>query len=290
MLGQIKRLTAICKSERRNEICYFVANGRPSAYGNMKTNYVIGTWSGSRTHVNIDGERWRWYIKHHLEHLNTLKHDLAQVTIGHPRNTNEAPEYSEYLSSLRNLDCGTPIQVLDVENMGRSYGQYSAAFGKDGGLFSHYIFIEDDYIPTLDYFDIELITVLQQMKNCDYLCSVAQRRSESGRWSLKSVDRFEHAAVSNGVCTSQTLRKVWEKFGDLPHGRPENLHWQKCFSRGFTAVECVIDDYLHKYSSLYMDHESGGIRIYGDPSKASIISPIQILWENGQLNQYAEED
>ena len=62
------------------------------------------------------------------------------------------------------------IKIYDCENIGISYGQFFTAIFKDLD-FDYHIFIEDDYFPYIDYFDENLIVLLDSFKDDTFLCS-----------------------------------------------------------------------------------------------------------------------
>jgi len=229
-----------------------------------KINYIIATWGQRRKCPLKDYP----YLAKHIEQLNKIKHELCQVTVGRPECPNELPYYTECIENLKSLDDGTPVVVHEMPNTGVSYGQYSRIFDMYRDQFTHYIFMEDDYIPVEDNFDTTLAEMFDQM-NCGYLCGlVFSDKKYRSNWG-------PHAGVSNGISSYEVLKAIWDIHGCLPHiGRQRQE--QIVFSQGFLKNGHTIEDYLHKYRTLYFQH-TNSLRVYGDLHSKDIIIPIQCL-------------
>jgi len=172
----------------------------------MKFHYVIGTWSGDRSRSHLD--TGKFYIKEHIKQLCSLKHNLDRITVGYPKNPKEDPEYKQYMNSLGSLDLGIPITVLPTPNVGMSYGQYSAVFEKFGTECEYYIFMEDDYVPVIDYFDEKLLEILME-KDCDYICDVAGFRKRP--WTPEAENKgkkFKGKRIGKGAPKGVVMTKA----------------------------------------------------------------------------------
>lgn len=241
----------------------------------MKVNYMLATWSGpgSGRHSNDI------FIKQHIEKLNTVSHDLAQISVGYPHNPEEICEYTGYMQSLKALDDGTPIVVYPMENHGRSYGQYSRIFNtcRDDG-FTHYIFIEDDYVPYLDGFDVRLANMFDNTPNCGLLCGMFTNN---------------HAAISNGISSHEVLSHMWDKYGVLYFEQKDGYtpQGQKEWSYQFMNAGYEIHDWIHEYRSLYYQH-SNKPRSYSDGvHQDDIIIPIQCCGKlDGPKDEYIKKE
>lgn len=241
-----------------------------------KTNYILAAWSGKRAEIEQNGG----YLQKHIHYLNNVKHNLSQVTIGHPYNPNENQEYTKFIKELKKLDNGTPVTYLDQPNIGWSYGHWSRSFEKYRDDFQYYIFIEDDYVPTIDNFDDILIEMYEEAKekdNCGYLCSLFLDKSIN----IYGMHTSEpHAGISNGISSSDVLQKIWNKFNVIPHDTEENYrNGQILFSQAFIEVDYSICDYLDKFRSLYYEHNDASLRCYSKTGKQNkdIIVPIQYM-------------
>jgi hypothetical protein len=238
--------------------------------------YCIAAWSGPRKCLDFDDS----YLRRHIDHLNNIKHNLLQVSIGHPRNPDEAPEYTEYIRSLTKLSDGTPIVVHDLPNQSMSYGQWSRIFQYYGDRFSHYIFIEDDYVPVKNHFDSILVDMFDGMSesdNCGYLCGLVFDRT--GRYG--EVARM-HAAVSNGISSARVLQTIVDKF-DFLVSKYSSTHMgvQIDFSSRFCKSGFGISDYLDRYQTVFKPRKTKWITIYG-PGRENLIVPVDCLDPNAR--------
>lgn len=130
-----------------------------------KINYVIATWGQERKGLVKSYP----YLAKHIDQLNKVRHSFSQVTIGRPRCPNELPNYTSCIDNLKSLKDGTPIVVHEMPNEGMSYGQYSRIFDLYRDQFTHYLFMEDDYVPVEDDFDTILADMFDEKEKCGYL-------------------------------------------------------------------------------------------------------------------------
>lgn len=225
----------------------------------MKINYVIATWSGKRK------SDCSLHIKHHLEHLSKLDHNLTQITIGYPHNPRESKYYANCIARFSNTKMnGTPVVLFRTKNLNLSYGQYMRVYAHYRDKFDYYIIIEDDYVPVQHNFDKILVDIYKKM-NCAYLCSSAA--------CTKSVP-YHHATVSNGIISAESFANICSK----------KLFWkdhrQLAFSNFFLKDGGVLD-YTRWYRTLYWPHKNRIVRVYGDINKDDLISPIEyVLFKN----------
>ena len=223
---------------------------------------MLATWSGGWGSDRYSND---FFIKRHIEKLNTISHNLSQISVGYPHNPKEHKGYTEYIESLKSLDDGTPIVIYPMENNGRSYGQYSRIFDICRDQFTHYIFIEDDYVPCIDEFDVKLLNMFEDAQNCGLLCGLYTN---------------DHAAISNGITSNEVLNNIWDKYGILYFFEEEYTDiGQIKWSDMFTNTGYEIHDWIHKYRSLYHRHRAEP-RSYSDGVHTDdIIIPIQ-FWGN----------
>jgi hypothetical protein len=224
--------------------------------------YFLASWSGPR--ICPDN-----YLKKHFKQLNKLKHNLSEVILGYPENPNEDPEYTDFVKSLKYLSNGTPITVMPCENNGRSYGQLDQAFNRFSDRIDYLIFIEDDYVPVLDNFDkimTEMFEIKKQKRKCGFLCQCAKS------WCGYPY----HAAISNGITDKESLKKVKERFGFIPHDKKGYVNGQVDFSRSFIKAGMSLEDMSERFKAPYWTSTS----VVEHAPKASdeyIIVPIQML-------------
>jgi len=175
-------------------------------------------------------------------------------------------DYYNYLPESK------PIEIVECENEFQSYGQWLKAVTKNIDSFDYFIFIEDDYVPATDYFDLKLITEYQPDT---YLCSLVGGAN----------DKF-HCRISNGIISANTMRKVlafseyntwvtkYMETHDNTYCVPENH--QIAFSRYLVDAGVELKDYTSEYKVDF--HELGGIIDFSSKTVATeekIFSPIQ---------------
>jgi hypothetical protein len=234
-------------------------------------NYVIAAWAGDRRVNDLVYKSDRTcYLKSHLQQLEKLKHNLDQITIVVASAVEDRPEFAEYIDSIRDK-----YTIIERENYGQSYGSWCKAYEIYRDKFDYYVFVEDDYVFMLDDFDSLLVEDFKSRENCGYLCSKVG----------KSKDGIEHASISNGICSSEALGKVWDKFGWLPHPM-DNIYStdpQICFSLAFADVGYRLQDFSESYFLPYTNpvylNTCGDLEIIslGNTDKPPIIVPVQYL-------------
>jgi hypothetical protein len=240
-----------------------------------KVCYVIATWSGRRRAGNKAFHKNPIiYLKKHFGQLEKMQHSLDLIVLAIPHNSSEPEEFTDYLSKLPKVINGAPIVFLRRENIGQSYGSYSDAFTAYPS-YDYYIFMEDDYAPTVDNFDEILIQMFEASPECGYLCSYGHNKPPEGA----------HAAISNGISNHSTLTQIMNKLGHLPYGgditktREYAAEPQLAFSRGFMESHTRIYDYLSYYKSPF--NNAGKLIIYGPEHQPALLSPVQFLqWFN----------
>jgi hypothetical protein len=202
-----------------------------------------------------------FFLRTHLQRLSELEHRLDQITVVLATG-GEAP-HEAYALALTELD-GTPVVVLPRENQCYSYGSWEHAFLTFGDAFTHYVLIEDDYIPCFDRFDEHLLEIVERKKT--YVCS------------LQAWEKT-HAAISNSIASSPLLHDVLSSSfvaGAQGHPRPtDGFYSQLMWSKWFYDNNYVIEDWTDTNASPFWNgHE---IRWYGHPSFPPLFVPIQAL-------------
>lgn len=216
-----------------------------------EVNYVIAAYMGARMFEDSRQVRDRlFFIREHLKHLNACSHGCAQITI-----VVAGPMDAQgYLSSLKELG-GTPIRVLQRPNSGYSYGSWNHAFESCGDAFSHYVFVEDDYVPSA-HLQVDRLVSLADQKGT-YVCALRGRKGT-------------HAAISNAVVSSDILNTV------MPAPVNDNgFVSQTVWSQHFSESGYSVDDWTGEFSSPYWTGTE--VRWYGHPSRPPAFIPIQAI-------------
>jgi len=235
----------------------------------MKINYVIATWNGIRVKPVRNAYYYEQVLKNHLKILDGLSNSISQITIMKPKSGINNTYYDIKLSDK--------IKIVDCENKFQSYGQWLKAATLFLNDFDYFIFIEDDYVPAIDNFDSKLIELYQEGT---YLCS---------RISVDNLtDPYCHCAISNGIISTETIKKVLKDFNyDIwltNYGRtyPVNIfhgtNYQVAFSRYFLDNGILIKDYRNHYMVDYYYTNFNEFKDWSAPNvinKEKIFTPIQ---------------
>lgn len=249
-----------------------------------KVNCVIACWSGPRRdQFDPYAEDRTYYLRAQLKSLEKLEHRIDQITVVVPENADEPKSYTRFIDSLPDYIGNTKLVVIRKENYGQSYGSWSHVFGKYKDSFDYYIFIEDDYIFVEDNFDAELVVDHRAMPNCGFLCSLV----------MEDINTPEiHAAIANGIADYDSLKLIWDKYGELPHSNWDraalteetkyNTGPQIKFSHAFLEVGRGLYDLTFKYRAPFLavnllDIKS--LKVYVPHRKRTILAPVQFLEE-----------
>lgn len=155
----------------------------------MSVNLIITTYSGLTQKYVHNIER-RYYLRYNLILLNSIKTNIDQITIMKPRVNPEHLEIPDYynFSGIDISNIKDKIKIIECENIGISYGQFFTGIF-DNLNFDYYIFIEDDYIISKDYFESFLIDEFNKNSNDSVLCALIY---DYILWDVKSqVFRFD---------------------------------------------------------------------------------------------------
>lgn len=218
-----------------------------------KVNYVVACWMGRRRYEDPRHVADRsFFLREHLRRLSELDHALDQVTLVVA--VGGDPVAERFAEGARVGD--TPVVVLRRQNGGFSYGSWNHAYEAFGEEFTHYVLVEDDYLPCLDHFDRTLVEFADAEGT--YVCGLSA-------WD------GTHAAISNGVVPTAAWRHV--------HPAPTHLHGdlaQTVWSRSFHAAGFPVRDWLATHSSPF-SRAGARLRWYGHPSLPPLFAPVQAL-------------
>jgi len=252
-----------------------------------KVNYVITTWSGNRRQPNSK------YLKDHLLNLLTLKHNLSQITIVKPIVTEvpelpfepEVPElpfepevpddplaenfnafYYEIDGLIDKFNCD--VKILEkYDNTGQSYGQFFYAYEEYRDKFDYYIFVEDDYMADMDFFDKILVDEYIGQNVSGFLCSYSGTHPDYPKGSC---------SVSNGIISANFLSRVYDFFPEpiVTINDQEGYGCHINFAIMMRDCDFEFKDFSHKYRVAYNGHV---IIEYGrTDTNESIFIPHQI--------------
>ena len=249
-------------------------------------NLVIAAWSGLR---RDDFEPYvtdrTYYLRQQLKSLQTYQHSLDQITFVIADNKEEPEEFTQFVKGLPRKIGTACVEVIRRRNYGQSYGSYSRAYQNYRDRFDFYIFLEDDYVFVQDRFDEELVVNYQSMDGAGFLCSLVLEDNNTPDL---------HAGVANGIASSETLGKIWEKFDCLPHGYWDNVTVtektkyntgpQIQFSHAFLEVGKELYDMTYKYCVPFLLVGLNDVKSlvrYIPHREKILIAPVQFLKDLG---------
>lgn len=223
-------------------------------------NYVIATYNGSanRKHTHpIPND----VLRCHIDKIREFKHNLKRITIMKAKC--DKPVYENYYNINKT---GLPIKEINVENYGYSMGQWLKAYELDK-TFDYYLFMEDDYCPSLDNFDKIIIKIYKDKfpDNIGLLTSVIEGKGmgEDGSYPI----HFEGIAL----VSRETLEKLYKKWDNKAREELDKLdstvvkclndvkrrykggYYQLTFSLIFTLAGIEHKDYTEIYNHFYWD-------------------------------------
>lgn len=257
----------------------------------MKINYVIATWDGknwcgTESHMStrfildqIGKPKADEVLALHLDYLSKLKHSLAQITIMKPTEHNE-PKYDNYYKNaeqvLKEVKFSCPVVTIESDHYKEySYGQWLHAYELFRDQFDYYIFVEDDTVAAIPYFDTLLTTLFQHRipNHLGYLCTKSLLLNDDyyKQWDSKLLT-INHMSISTGITNSKTLSLVFQTYGDVYDRLQHQLNGyvgitnhpfkhghlvQMNFSLLFTHNNlCEIRDYSNMFSCPFWMRDS----------------------------------
>lgn len=247
----------------------------------MSAHLIISSWSGDRRFLGHNDR----YLSVGLEELNKRKHNLSQVSIGHPHNPRMSQGFSDFVQGLKTLDDGTPIKVYPVKNKGMSYGQWTEIVRCEIKKFDYHIFMEDDFGVATDNFDDILIEKFESKDNCGFLCGLVG--DPDGRYRITCKKR--HAAIANGISSREVLEHMLNTYsGTMPYVN-DGYESQILWSNSFLGAKYEIHDWLDEYRSAFFSNNQTPIRLFTESlykMGTDIFNPLQIV-HNPEIFNYA---
>lgn len=177
----------------------------------MTVLYIVALWFGGRRspHPHYTQDK-TCYLKSQLASLQKYKHKCNVLFVVN--------------GSIRREECRLikkhGFRYIIYNNIGASYGAW--LYGWQQNLeFNYYIFVEDDYHPAVDDWDLKLLREYRRGGDSGYLCAYVGKNFG------------EHAAISNGIVRKGVLESA-EKI-EWPT-QPYSVQNQILFSRIFDNV------------------------------------------------------
>lgn len=178
-----------------------------------KVCYIINFYLGDRRYdVDAAKQDKLCYLKSQIECLTKYKHSLSKIIFNFNLEHEHGTLFIEALKIVPQKVQNTPIEIYIRENYGMSYGAWSDHYIRLQDQYDYFIFNEDDYFIVEDNFDEYLVNKFNSLPNCGYLCGLVRESS--------SVNLYRKCAgMSSGISSNDCLKKVIEKYGELPHSK-----------------------------------------------------------------------
>ena len=139
-----------------------------------KINLIIGTYGGYYGKENKQN-----YLRNNIFTLNNIRSNITQITIMKPNIEPHHVIYDNYynFNDLNIENIRNKIVIKECENIGISYGQLFTEIFNDSS-FDYYVFIEDDYLVFVDYFEEQLINYYNSINDQNSLiCSFIYKKN-----------------------------------------------------------------------------------------------------------------
>lgn len=105
------------------------------------------------------------------------------------------------------------------ENFGLSFGSYNDAFAKFKEKYDYFLFTEDDWIIINDNYLKVGIDIIQNNSLVGMVSYVGITKVHKSKWKILNLNKKTayscHGAI--GLAETKTLKKIFDKFGALPH-------------------------------------------------------------------------
>ena len=199
--------------------------------GNMKKIcYIINFYFGERrANINTFKDDKLCYVKSQIKTLEKYKHSLSKIVFSFNVETEHYRYLSEAIQLIPKKIQNTDVEINIRENFGMSYGAFSDVFGKYQDEYDYYIFNEDDYVIVDNNFDDYLMKKFESLPNCGYLCGLVRETAFH--------EEYRHAGMSSGISSYECLKKVYDKFGELPHSKGKDYRGNEVKGQTSQTVE-----------------------------------------------------
>lgn len=273
----------------------------------MKTNLIIATYGGRYyKYSNVEKD---YYLRYNLLILNQINTNIEQITIMKPKIIKDHIEIIDYYN-FNDIDISNikhKIKIYECDNIGISYGQFLMGISKTPD-FDYYIFIEDDYVPFMDFFDEQLINEYKKINEDIFLCSYINKHTTYNINLLSEYDNIFDKLGSKtidcmipdfslGIISQHSINKLFLKFGSIDNiidifninvALSKMWHYQILFGFILNISEILIYDFSHKYYNIFYESSIKNIKILNNDKKnlnLPIFIPIDIFFINYPLNE-----
>lgn len=206
----------------------------------FRIHLVIACWSGARR-----GQPYsKTYIPDQIEWLSRTRHDsLTAITFVDSVAPDQHPDHLFYLNDVK-FRFG--VNVIRRRNWGMSYGAYGDVFRRYKHCdFTHWLFMEDDYVFVRDHFDDIMATIYRDtLGDSGYLCLLVTPDCDEYR---------RHGSCSIGLVSTEAARLAFRNRRGFGHRQGQftrlfgwiedtTKHFKTIFYRGMKPCHgrCII--------------------------------------------------
>jgi len=231
------------------------------------------------------------FVRKQIETLTEFKHNLSKIIFNFNLDLEHYSYFNEALEIIPQQIQNSKVEINIRENKGMSYGAWSDLFGKNRDKFDYFIFNEDDYFFIEDNFDSTLIRKFNSHPDCGYLCMIVRA---SKNWN----NNLTHAGHSTGISSNEILKKIYLKYGELPHGNTSDYsenekNGQIAQSNIFVKEGYKLYDIRDEYKVLFtpggIDNEND-IHRYFDYNEKELIKPARTVLDSSGYKFWAPYD
>lgn len=249
--------------------------------------YVVSAWGGPRR-----GQRKKIdWLRIHFDRLAKLKTSLVTETIVVVPQGGETEDLRETLNKLEAQGC----HIFRRKNVGLSYGCFTDAYGvyKDHIDVDYWMFIEDDWTLVEEFWDKRIVEMYRKSE-AGLLCGLASGDgpASAANWRQRG-ERPRHAAISNGITSTEVIQKVWEHHGHtIPYvgcGKRGNVYfrqggqveWSNAWAKAGFSIHDVTE---FGYRAAYWDLNY--VVLWDGHNRKDFMLPLQIKPEDVPYAKY----
>jgi hypothetical protein len=175
-------------------------------------------------------------IKKQIEFLRQVKHELSNIVFSFNIEEEHLEILSKYINKIPKRIQNANVEIVLRKNVGMSYAAWVEYVYNKTKKYDYYIFNEDDYFFTEDYFDKQLLDIFENKNNCGFLAAISR---EASGWNQNR----KHAGCSIGMASKESLEIVKD---DLIKILDNN-------GKTYTEAESIQIDFTHCYIKKGLD-------------------------------------
>ena len=220
-----------------------------------RVNLIIASY-GAITQKYIHLLDKKYYLRYNISLLNTIKTNISQITIMKP-NVKETDHLVNDYYDFSKLDISNikdRIKIIECENIGISYGQFLNGINNDKS-FDYYIFIEDDYVISKDYFEEDLINEYESKnESLSFLCSFIYTNK---KWNIMNYVKSLNTESDENINLLYSKLNIWDHCNkecvvpDFSLGILSKKEVSKIYEV-FGSIEKIINFFNIEFKSIWV--------------------------------------